>query len=176
MFQKKYFLIIYFISLFNTILNQCNQSNIINRYDCLKYSTSEEFCCFNSTDSTCTPLNKNEIKNNPELDCGVVDNNYGIYELGEYHPKHNLNLPFRTCGEKNPGKKQDCLEYSEITNSCCLFKDGNEKGCYYIGRKYNGELKEKQFSYNGRTIQYECNAFYVNFKFYFIFFLITLFF
>ena len=111
------------------------------------------------------------------MDCGISEDNYGLYEFEEYHPRHGLELPFLSCGEKNPKKKMDCLEYSEITNSCCFFKDNSGKSaCYYIGRRYSGDLKEKSFNYEGNQITYECNSFYAITNFYFIFFLVFLFF
>ena len=175
MLERNYLLIFLFISLFNNIYNQeCEQITAEIRYDCFKYSTSEEYCCFNNLDKKCLLVNKNEIKNNPSLDCGIIDNNYGFYEFEEYHPRNNMNLPFQTCGEKNPKRKQDCLEYSEISNSCCFFERANEKGCFYIGRRYSGDLKKKSFKFNNETIDYDCKSFSINFKNYFIFSLIVL--
>ena len=180
MLRRKNIIILFsFISLFNIIHSQ-NCTSIGNpsiRYDCFKYSTPEEYCCFDNIKKACSLINKNDIQNNYNLDCGISENNYGLYEFEEYHPRHQLNLPFLSCGEKNPTKKMDCLEYSEITNSCCFFKGPNgENACYYIGRRYSGELKEKSFKYEGNTIKYECNSFYIIYNFYFIFFLIILFF
>ena len=179
MFTKRNIIIIFsFISLFISINNQdCSSTTPLVKYDCFKYSTAEEYCCFNSSKRECSFINKNEIKNNPGMDCGISEDNYGFYEFEEYHPRHDLELPFLSCGEKNPKKKMDCLEYSEITNSCCFFKDNSGKSaCYYIGRRYSGDLKEKSFDYEGNQITYECNSFYAITNFYFIFFLVFLFF
>ena len=179
MFTTKNIITIFsFISLFIFTRNQsCNSTNPSIRYDCFKYSTPEEYCCFNSSNTKCSSINKNDIRNNPTLDCGISEDNYGLYEFEEYHPRHSLELPFLSCGEKNPKKKMDCLEYSEISNSCCFFKDNNGKtACYYIGRRYSGDLKEKSFKYNENQIIYECNSLYIIINFYFIFFLVILFF
>ena len=179
MFQKNLIIILSLISLFDIISNQneCSSIKPNIKYDCYKYSAQETFCCYNSIGKNCTSIYKNDIKNNPGLDCGISEENYGLYEFEEYHPKQPLDdLPFQTCGEKEPKKKQDCLEYSEISNSCCFFKEGGKTGCYYIGRKYTNDLNKKSFTYNDRKIAYECYFFYINFKFYLIFFWIFIFF
>ena len=163
---------ILFISLFNIILNQegnsdCSSITATIRYDCFKYSTSKEYCCFEKANSACSLINKTDVTNYPNLDCGVTEQNYGLYEFEEYHPRPELDLPFLGCGEKNPEEKEDCLEYSEISNSCCFFKNENtgKKGCYYIGRRYSGDLEEKSFRYNNINYKYECNSYFtiVNF-------------
>ena len=162
---------ILFLSLFNIILTEgneetCSGVNAAIRYDCFKHSTSKQYCCFNNQGSTCTPVNKTDLKDNYKLDCGVTEENYGLYEFEEYHPRPLLDLPFLGCGEKNPEEKEDCLEYSEISNSCCFFKDNTgKKGCYYIGRRYSGDLEEKSFRYNEKSYKYECNSFFTNANF-----------
>ena len=170
-------IIISLIFLIKIIKTQgCSSIQSSIRYDCFKYSDSENYCCFKGVGENCTLIKKDTNQtNNGSLDCGISDQNYGLYEFEEYHPRPSLNLPFQGCGEKSPNKKQDCLEYSEISNSCCFFKDAKgSKGCYSIGRRYICDLKEKKFEYNNDTITYECNSFYIVFKFYFIFFLIIL--
>ena len=170
-------MIISFIFLIKIIQTQnCSTIQPSIRYDCFKYSDSENYCCFKGVNENCALIKKDAIQsNNSNYDCGISDHNYGLYEFEEYHPRPSLGLPFQGCGEKSPDKKEDCLEYSEISNSCCFFKDKNgNKGCYSIGRRYIGDLKEKKFEYNSDTITYECNSFNIIFKFYFIFFLIIL--
>ena len=154
---------------------ECSSIKPSIRYDCFKYSDSENYCCFKDINENCTMIKKDNIKtDNNSLDCGISDQNYGLYEFEEYHPRPSLILPFQGCGKKTPKKKEDCLEYSEISNSCCFFfNDKNDKkGCYSIGRRYIGDLKENNFKYNNDNIRYECNSFYISFKFYFILFLI----
>ena len=169
-----------FIFLFNIISTQddniCSSITPEIRYDCFKYSTSQQFCCFEKMGSPCQLIDKTNITNNTDLDCGVTEENYGLYEFEEYHPRPELGLPFQGCGEKNPDKKEDCLAYSDISNSCCFFKNSGKKGCYYIGRRYTGNLDEKSFIYKGNKYTYECKSYYVFVNFSFVLFLLILFF
>ena len=133
-----------FIFLFNIIQSQDECTSITDsstiKYDCFKHSTAKEYCCYNNASYPCLLINKTDIEKHPELDCGISDDNYGLYEFEEYHPKSSLELPFLSCGEKNPKEKGDCLEYSELTNSCCFFKNSaGATGCYYIGKRYSGD-------------------------------------
>ena len=171
-----------FIFLFNILQSQDECTSITDsstiKYDCFKHSTAKEYCCYNNASYPCLLINKTDIEKHPELDCGISDDNYGLYEFEEYHPKSSLELPFLSCGEKNPKEKGDCLEYSELTNSCCFFKNSaGATGCFYIGRRYSGDLEEKTFVLNGVQLTYECKGYYYeSFNFYLIFFFVILFF
>ena len=171
-----------FIFLFNIIQSQDECTSITDsstiKFDCFKHSTAKEYCCYNNASYPCLLINKTDIEKHPELDCGISDDNYGLYEFEEYHPKSSLELPFLSCGEKNPKEKGDCLEYSELTNSCCFFKNSaGATGCFYIGRRYSGDLEEKTFVLNGVQLTYECKGYYFeSFNFYLIFFFVILFF
>ena len=171
-----------FIFLFNIIQSQDECTSITDsstiKYDCFKHSTAKEYCCYNNASYPCLLINKTDIEKHPELDCGISDDNYGLYEFEEYHPKSSLELPFLSCGEKNPKEKGDCLEYSELTNSCCFFKNSaGATGCFYIGKRYSGDLEEKTFVLNGVQLTYECKGYYYeSFNFYLIFFFVILFF
>ena len=171
-----------FIFLFNIIQSQDECTSITDsstiKYDCFKHSTAKEYCCYNNASYPCLLINKTDIEKHPELDCGISDDNYGLYEFEEYHPKCSLELPFLSCGEKNPKEKGDCLEYSELTNSCCFFKNSaGATGCFYIGKRYSGDLEEKTFVLNGVQLTYECKGYYYeSFNFYLIFFFVILFF
>ena len=171
-----------FIFLFNIIQSQDECTSITDsstiKYDCFKHSTAKEYCCYNNASYPCLLINKTDIEKHPELDCGISDDNYGLYEFEEYHPKSSLKLPFLSCGEKNPKEKGDCLEYSELTNSCCFFKNSaGATGCFYIGKRYSGDLEEKTFVLNGVQLTYECKGYYYeSFNFYLIFFFVILFF
>ena len=171
-----------FIFLFNIIQSQDECTSITDsstiKFDCFKHSTAKEYCCYNNASYPCLLINKTDIEKHPELDCGISDDNYGLYEFEEYHPKSSLELPFLSCGEKNPKEKGDCLEYSELTNSCCFFKNSaGATGCFYIGKRYSGDLEEKTFVLDGVQLTYECKGYYYeSFNFYLIFFFVILFF
>ena len=168
-----------FIFLFNIIQSEdaCATATPSIKYDCFKLSNATQYCCYNGASSSCSPIDKTDINIPPELDCGISEDNYGLYEFEEYHPKSSLKLPFLSCGEKNPKEKGDCLEYSELTNSCCFFKNSaGATGCFYIGKRYSGDLEEKKFTYNSEEIIYECKSCYEIFNLYLIFFFIILFF
>ena len=171
-----------FIFLFNIIQSEdaCATATPSIKYDCFKLSNATQYCCYNgaSSPSSCSPIDKTHINIHPELDCGISEDNYGLYEFEEYHPKSSLELPFLSCGEKNPKEKGDCLEYSELTNSCCFFKNSaGATGCFYIGKRYSGDLEEKTFVLDGVQLTYECKGYYYeSFNFYLIFFFVILFF
>ena len=138
----------------------CGNGNKLTRNDCFANSTSEEFCCYNGSDSTCYPVSKNELDNNT-LDCGISDLNYGKYEFGQYYPSQtDLGLGLQSCGKPEPKHTRDCTDYSQLTNSCCRFKKENGgSGCFFIGKKYLEKSKEKTFKFNNTDISYECNSF-----------------
>ena len=151
------FLILSFIGI--SINYNCTNNSVETRNDCFIYSESNFYCCFNSSQNTCSLINKNEINSHPELDCGISEDNYGKYEFGEYHPYQPFNLGFQTCGKPKPENVKDCAEYSEISNSCCFFDMDNQKACLSIGRKVDTEKIKKKISYkllNGTEVKYEC--------------------
>ena len=142
----------------NTPINEndlCGYINASSRSDCFILSNPDSFCCYNSTDQKCISVLKAELKNTT-LDCGITDNNYGKYEFWQYHPKQDFDLDFQTCGEYNPKKKEDCLKYSEIANSCCFFKKGGKNACLAIGKRYIGKGR---YDEGGEEIEFECNSF-----------------
>ena len=139
----------------NNLTDLCVNINASSRSDCFILSNPDSFCCYNSTNQKCISVLKSELKNTA-LDCGITDNNYGKYEFGQYHPKQDFNLDFQTCGEYNPKEAEVCLKYSEIANSCCFFKKGDQKACLAIGRRYIGKGKYKE---GNEVIIYECNSF-----------------
>ena len=77
-----------------------------NRYDCFKYSSSNEHCCYKSG-QPCKPIVK--LSETPDnYDCGIVNNNVGEYEFSIYHPisSDENDIGFQTCGAKKPKKKK----------------------------------------------------------------------
>ena len=51
-----------FISLFNIIQNACVDVTPNIKYDCFKYSTPEQFCCYDSANTKCSLIAKTDIK------------------------------------------------------------------------------------------------------------------
>ena len=156
----------------------CSKDEAISRNDCFARSVPNSYCCFDYSQSKkCKSIPKKELDNHPELDCGITEDNYGKYEFGQYHPDQSETLKklgFETCGKSSPKKKQDCTDFSEISNSCCLFTKKDEKACLHIGRKYYGNSKSSSFTLDGDSITVECNSFNLIFNLY-LFLLITLF-
>ena len=134
-----------------------------NRYECFKYSSSNELCCYKSGQK-CQVIKK--LSENPDnLDCGIVNNNVGEYEFSIYHPisSNENKIGFQTCGAKKPKKKKDCTDYSQLTNSCCYFYGNGIDGCYSIGKKYSGPNEEINIKINDHlTVTYECNGNFLN--------------
>ncbi len=156
----------------------CIASNAVEtRNDCFAISVANGYCCFNSANKTCLTIQKSELNSSKEYDCGITDENYGKYEFGQYHPDQKLKgLDFETCGKNDPKNKKDCTDYSELSNSCCLFtskENNDQKSCFHIGRKYIGDFKKIDFEFNGKGYTYECRSFNIIFNLYSIL-LITL--
>ena len=97
---------------------------------CFDILLPNEYCCFNSEDGKCKPVEKGKLKDesSKNIICQISEENFGKYEFDQYHPKQDFDgeLGFQTCGKYNPKKRNDCTDYSEISNSCCYFK--NSKG------------------------------------------------
>ena len=147
----------------------CNTITPTSRNDCFSISVSNGYCCYKTTGENCTIIQKKDLSNSKEYDCGITGENYGKYEFGQYHPKQEVeSLGFVTCGKISPSKKKDCTDYSEISNSCCLFTIDGKKTCLHIGRKYIGDLKEKSFNFEGKDVKYECKSFNIIFNLYLI--------
>ena len=137
-----------------------------SRNDCFAISVPNGYCCFKPSNG-CKFVKKGEINKNSEYDCGITEENYGKYEFDQYHPKQDLeNLGFETCGKTSPKKKTDCTDYSELSNSCCLFTKDGTKSCLLIGRKYIGDYKKTTFPFNGGQIEVECKSFTILFNLY----------
>ena len=146
----------------------CNNKNATSRNDCFSRSVPNKYCCFKKSGEKCQSISKEELKSKPDLDCGITDENYGKYEFGQYHPNQDLNdLGFETCGKNSPKKKEDCTDYSELSNSCCLFSQGDTKACLHIGRKYIGDFKKTAFNIEGvGDLDVECKSYNIIFNLY----------
>ena len=156
----------------------CSTGPINSRNDCFAISVPNGYCCFNPTAEKCEIVEMGKLTNN--LDCGITEENYGKYEFGQYHPEQEIkDLDFVTCGKTNPSKKKDCTDYSEISNSCCLFTKGSDKACFHIGRKYIGNSNKNTFKIKveegeEEEVTVECKSFNIILNLYSIL-LITLF-
>ena len=77
------------------------------------------------------------------------------------------------CGnvnEANDASLGKCQKHSTVLNSCCYVKGNNDisKGCYWLGTKYEGEIK-----YAG--VDMECFMDYLKFKLFYLIFLFLFF-
>ena len=157
----------------------CKAANPKSRNDCFAISVPDGYCCFNYTTSNkCNIVERGNLTSYIDLDCGITEENYGKYEFGQYHPdqKELDGLDFETCGKTNPSKKKDCTDYSEISNSCCLFTKGSDKACFHIGRKYISNSNKNTFKIGDKNeeVTVECKSFNIILNLYSIL-LITLF-
>ena len=143
--------------------DSCEETNANSRNECFALSTPDGYCCFDSSNKKCEKVERNQLKSNSkDFDCGITDEYYGKYEFDQYHPNQKLEgLDFETCGKNEPKKKQDCTDYSEISNSCCLFTNGDIKSCFHIGRKYIGDFKKNTFKFDGKDYTVECKSFII---------------
>ena len=150
-----------------------------SRNDCFAISVPNGFCCFKSLTDDCQFVERGKINSEPELDCGITEENYGKYEFGQYHPEQPDDLKklgFETCGKNSPQKKEDCTDYSELSNSCCLFSKGDTKACLHIGRKYIGDFKKTTFNIEeGGSLDVECKSYNIIFNLYSFLLIVLLF-
>ena len=136
---------------------------------CSSYSNESYYCCYDNENTKCEPVEKKAFdRGDYKLDCGIIDDNYEKYEFHQYHPKQNLDIGFQTCGRTDPQKKSHCTDYSDISNSCCLFTDTSTqtKGCFSIGRRVNKDSKKGKFSMNDKTYEFECFSIIIRFNIY----------
>ena len=170
--KSKLIISIIIIKLFDISCNKTEcPSGPQSRNDCFTISGPDFYCCYDPSNLSCKNVSKTELKNYKNLDCGITDDNYGKYEFGEYHPEQKFNLGFQTCGKYNPKSKKDCLEYSEIGNSCCYFNNETDKACLAIGKRHIGK---GQIEFENKIYRYECNSFSIIINIIFSFFLIIL--
>ena len=154
------FLLLSFIGI---IINQtCENITNATRNDCFTLSTPKSYCCYDSDNSKCIEVSKENLESSYQYDCGISESNYGKYEFKEYHPHQEFDLDFQHCGRPNPTKKSHCTDYSELANSCCFFKKDDKTACLAIGKKSD---KEGDYSYDNETIHYECYSFNLILKF-----------
>ncbi len=94
-----------------------------------------------------------------------------LYEV-KCEDKREVTL-LEQCGNINKANDASlgkCQEHSTVLNSCCYVKGNNEvsKGCYWLGTKYEGEIK-----YAG--VDMECFMDYLKFKLFYLIFLFLFF-
>ena len=162
--SKIYFILIFSLLSKNIVKGNCGDENVLSRNECFAKSIDSQLCCYNAISSKCQAISKENLTKNLELDCGIIDENYEKYEFGEYHPLQKFDIGLQSCGTFNPKNKEECTDYSELTNSCCLFKNNTLNACFYIGRKFNSNLKDKntfkmKFNITEESIVYECYSF-----------------
>ena len=173
-------LLIIAFSLCENDKDACNETHATSRNDCFARSVPNRYCCFVSLNNPCQSISREELDSKLNYDCGITEERYGKYEFGQYHPdqpKKLKDLGFETCGKSEPKKKGDCTDYSEISNSCCLFSIGEIKACLHIGRKFIGKSKKTTFKIedNGDEINVECKSYNIIFNLYSILLIALLF-
>ena len=94
-----------------------------------------------------------------------------LYEV-KCEDKREVTL-LEQCGNINKANDASlgkCQEHSTVLNSCCYVKGNNEisKGCYWLGTKYEGEIK-----YAG--VDMACFMDYLKFKLFYLIFLFLFF-
>ena len=152
----------------DTYKDACNKTEATSRNDCFSRSVPNRYCCFVSPNQ-CQSISRNELNSTQKYDCGITEDNYGKYEFGQYHPDQPealKDLGFETCGKSSPKKKEDCTDYSEISNSCCLFTKNDAKACLHIGRKYISDSNKNTFKIGNDDITVECKSFNIILNFY----------
>ena len=55
----------------------------------------------------------------------------------------DFDIEFQTYGKQSTKKVKDCMEYSELSNSCCWFKNGDKNSCFSFGKKHDKKHKRK---------------------------------
>ena len=177
MLAKIYVLFILSLIISFSICTECESSSS-EYHACFDNLLPNEYCCFHSVNGSCISVEKGKLKDasSKNIICQISEDNFGKYEFEQYHPKQDFDdLGFQACGKFNPKKRNDCTDYSEISNSCCYFKNSKgQKACFHIGRKYIGDFKEKSTNINGFSVTYEFKSFNLLFNLYSILLIILL--
>ena len=160
------FYIILIILLFKIILLEVCLEEPKSRNECFSVSHAGSYCCYNG--EKCISIKKEELGDDPKLDCGITEENYGEYEFDEYHPKQDIGVEMglQTCGKQKPENVEDCTEYSELSNSCCFFKNGDKQGCFLIGKKYDKDHVKADFTFGESSLSYDCKSSNIIFNMY----------
>ena len=139
-----------------------NKTNV-NRNECFTDSTPDSYCCYISINNSCVLIPRNELNNNYDVDCGISDENYGKYDFGQYYPNQTFDIGFKGCGKREPRKEKDCLDYSEVGNSCCYFtiKDTRESACFSVGKSFEGKRHKDTYKIEDIEYEYVCSSFYL---------------
>ena len=143
--------------------------------ECAKFqikSGYNDYCCYyeptiSGTSGFCKTIPYSTYNNRDKYEyIGDI-----LYEV-KCQDKREVTL-LEQCGnvnEANDASLGKCQEHSTVLNSCCYVKGNNEisKGCYWLGTKYEGEIK-----YAG--VDMECFMDYLKFKLFYLIFLFLFF-
>ena len=143
--------------------------------ECAKFqikSGYNDYCCYyeptiSGTSGFCKTIPYSTYNNRDKYE--YIDDI--LYEV-KCQDKREVTL-LEQCGnvnEANDASLGKCQEHSTVLNSCCYVKGNNEisKGCYWLGTKYEGEIK-----YAG--VDMECFMDYLKFKLFYLIFLFLFF-
>ena len=168
MSQRIFIAFILLLTFIGIIINKdcpsIGSNQVENRNECFTDSTPDSYCCYNSNDKVCVLISKKELNTNYDVDCGISDENYGKYDFGQYYPNQLFDIGFKGCGKIDPKKENDCLDYSEVGNSCCYFKKGNEAAaCFSVGKSFEGKKQKGSYKIEDEDIEYNyiCSSFYL---------------
>ena len=166
MSQRIFIAFILLLTFIEIIINgDCptNPNSVENRNECFTNSTADKYCCYNYSDKSCTLVPRDKLDTNHDVDCGISEENYGKYDFGQYYPNQLFDIGFKECGKRAPRKENDCLDYSEVGNSCCYFirKDTTESACFSVGKSFEGKIKEGTYRFDNIDYDYVCSSFYL---------------
>ena len=170
-------IILFFIIKLNFVFSADGCDDITAATDastCTEHSTSSQYsdyCCYYKKDGEssgfCKTIPYSTYNNRDKYEyIGDI-----LYEV-KCEDKREVTL-LEQCGNINKADDASlgkCQKHSTVLNSCCYVKGNNEisKGCYWLGTKYEGEIK-----YAG--VDMECFMDYLKFKLFYLIFLFLFF-
>ena len=167
MSQRIFIAFILLLTFIEIIINEdcpsIKNNTVENRNECFTDSTPDSYCCYKLPEKVCILVPKKELNTNLDVDCGISEENYGKYDFGQYYPNQLFDIGFKGCGKRAPRKENDCLDYSEVGNSCCYYKNktSNEAACFSVGKSFEGKKQKNTYEFDGHQYEYVCSSFYL---------------
>lgn len=154
----------------------CTTTNPITPDACYNQTTNVgNLCCYiqglqnYTTDKMCISIPSDSYEGN----------SLTTYNNSEYSiscKTNNTSTLLASCGSSNAQSKSDCSIRSSTVNSCCYYENisftyansTTSSGCYWLGTKYSGNIY-------WAGINLDCTGNYINYSFYILFILFSLF-